>query len=453
MITGCSDKKERPLDPRELTADKEVRERYGKSLGELPTGKLVAISPHNTDIKNEYESAFSLYHAVNYGQKVDIEWRDVGGGSSAILRHLHNVYESSDRSGIDIVWGGGEPNFQRMAEEGILQKMKIARDVLDNIPSTFGGIQMYSPKMQWCGSAVSGFGFLYNSQLLERMKLKPPEKWEDLGDKRFYNLVGLADPMQSGSAAASYEMILQSGGCWISGWAKLLGILGNAKKFYTGAGDATEALPSGEVVISTCIDFYGINLVTKYPETLTYVSPKGQTSFNPDPIGILKNPPNPVLAQRMVDFVLSLRGQALWALSVGHPDGPVRTPLGRQPIRRDFYEKYASVHLPQIVNPYAVGQEMLLDTDLWSISFGVLRQLVWAAAVENLDGLKVAKKRLIDTTFEENRLRLFNRLPENVATREQISKTAEMLRDKKQLDIIVTDWINFFREKYQHVAE
>jgi hypothetical protein len=79
--------------------------------------------------------------------------------------------------------------------------------------------------------------------------------------------------------------------------------------------------------------------------------------------------------------------------------------------------------------------------------------LVWAAAVENLDGLKVAKKRLIDTTFEENRLRLFNRLPENVATREQISKTAEMLRDKKQLDIIVTDWINFFREKYQHVAE
>ena len=121
---------------------------------------------------------------------------------------------------------------------------------------------MYDKEMRWCGSAVSGFGFLYNIDLLERMKLKPPEKWEELGDKRFYDLVGLADPMQSGSAAASYEMIVQSGGSWVSGWAKLLSILSNAKKFYTGAGDAAEALPSGEVAISTCIDFYGINRVS-----------------------------------------------------------------------------------------------------------------------------------------------------------------------------------------------
>lgn len=453
VIPGCGDQKEQPLDPRESAAEKEVRENYGKSLKELPTVKLVVISPHNTDIEDEYESAFSLHHAARYGQKVDIEWRDVGGGSSAILRHLRNVYENSDRSGIDIVWGGGEYNFQRMADEDILQEMKTGRDVLDHVPETFGGLRMVGREMRWCGSAVSGFGFLYNIPLLERMNLRPPEKWEDLGEERFYDLVGLADPMQSGSAAASYEMIVQSGGNWVSGWAKLLDILGNAKKFYTGAGDAAEALPSGEVAISTCIDFYGINRVTKYPGTLKYVSPKGQTSFNPDPIGILKNPPNPVLAQRMVDFVLSLEGQALWALPVGHPDGPVRTPLGRQPIRRDFYEKYAGDYLPQIVNPYAVGQGMTLDVELWSISYGVLRQLVWAAAVENLDGLRAAKKRLIDTGFEANRLERFHRLPENLATRERVADTASLLRDKKQMDIIVTDWVTFFRETYHHVAK
>jgi len=451
--SGCGKKDDHPVDPRVAEADRKVSERHGKPLTELPVVKLVAISPHNTDIENEYESAFSLYHAVEHGEKVDIEWRDVGGGSSAILRHLRNVYENSDRSGIDIVWGGGDYNHLRMAEEGILQGMKIDQDVLKNIPAVFGGVKMYDKEKRWCGSAVSGFGFLYNKQLFERMKLQSPGQWEDLGKPRFYDLVGLADPTQSGSAAASYEMIVQSGGSWEEGWAKLLNILGNAKKFYAGAGDAAEALPSGEVAVSTCIDFYGTNRVAKYPENLVYVSPRGQTSFNPDPIAILKNPPNRILAQRMVDFVLSQNGQALWALPVGHPKGPVQASLGRQPIRKDVYEKYSGELSSTIVNPYALGQGMALDIELWSISYGLLRHLVWAAAVKNLDGLRAAKKKLIETGFDAGRLSEFNKLPDNIVTRQKIKETAKLLRDKKQRDIIVTEWIRYFQDKYRSVAE
>ena len=452
-MPGCSGDEALPDNPRQKETDRIVREKYGRSLAELSTLKLVVISPHNTDIETEYEEAFSLFHAVHYGEKVDIEWRDVGGGGSAILRHLLNVYGSSDRSGIDIVWGGGEPNFQRMAEEGILKKMEIPRDVLDNIPAQLGGIEMYSKKGLWVGSAVSGFGILYNAQLLDRMKLKPPEKWEDLGDQRFYDLIGLADPMQSGSAAAAYGMIVQSGKGWGAGWEKLLQVLGNAKKFYTGSGDAAEALPSGEVAVSTCIDFYGINRVSKYPDTLKYVSPKGQTAFNPDPIAILQNPPHPALAQRMVDFVLSARGQALWALPVGHADGPVRSALGRQPIRKDVYGQYSGQFLPEIVDPYASGQGMDLDTGLWAVSYGVLRQLVWASAVENLEGLRAAKKKLISSGFQINMVKEFNALPENLTTRQRVAETAKLLHDKKQSDIIITDWISYFRDKYKRLTD
>ena len=452
-FTGCGKSNEAKENKRELKADQFIRQKYGKSLDELPVIKLVLISPHNTDIEKEYEEAFSLFHAVTYGEKVDLEWRDVGGGASSILHHLKNVYSASGSSDIDIVWGGGEYNFQMMEKEGILHPMQIPEETLANIPPMLGGIEMVDKNRYWCGSAVSGFGFLYNKSLLDRMKLPYPEKWEDLGSKGFFDLVGLADPTLSGSAAASYEMIMQSGDDWPGGWAKLLSILGNAKKFYAGAGDAAEAIPSGEVAVSTCIDFYGINRVAKYPETLVYVSPKGQTSFNPDPIAVLKNPPHPELARRFVDFVLSKQGQVLWALPAGHPEGPAQFALGRQPIRKDVYSLYAGQFSPMIVNPYAEHQTMAVDTELWATTYGLLRQLVYAAAVKNLDTLKKAKEKLISTEYEAWRLTEFNKLPDNIATVEKLKQTDALLRDKKQQDLIVTDWISFFRKKYKTVAK
>jgi len=413
----------------------------------------VAISPNNTDIEREYEDAFSLHHAVQFGQQVDIDWRDVGGGSSAILRYLENVYSTSDRSGIDVVWGGGEDNFVRLCADGILHKMTIPADVLDNVPAMLGGVKLYDGEHRWCGSAVSGFGFLYNKPLLERLGRQLPALWEDLGDGRFYDLVGLADPTQSGSAANNYEMIVQSGKEWPAGWAKLLSILGNAKKFYAGAGDAADAVPSGEVAVAACIDFYGTIRVSKYPDTLVYVSPKGQTTFTPDPIAILKNPPSPELAQRFVDFVLSLEGQAMWALPAGSPGGPVRSQLGRQPIRKDVYEKYAGRLPPAIVNPYTAGQGMQVDVQLWSASFDVLKQLVGAAAVRNRNGLRAAKKTLIDTGFEPQRLAEFIALPENVSSRNKLDEVARQLRDDKQAEIVTSGWVEFFRQKYERVSK
>jgi len=453
LVASCAKRGGQQTDPRAVEADKQVQQKYGKSLAELETVKLIAISPHNTDIENEYEAAFSLQHAVEFGQKVDIDWRDVGGGSTAILRHLRNVYSNSDTSGIDIVWGGGDYNFQRLAEEGILQPMEISDDVLANVPEMFGGHNMFDPQHRWCGSAVSGFGVLYNKPLLERLKIEPPKQWEDLASPQFYGLVGLTDPTQSGSAASSYQMIVQSGKDWPSGWAKLLAILGNAKKFYSGAGDAAEAVPSGEVALSTCIDFYGTLRVVRYPDTIVYVSPKGQTSFGPDPIAILRNPPNGLVAQRLVNFVLSRPGQALWALLPGTPDGPARVELGRQPIRRDVYEHYAGKLSSMIVNPYASGESMAIDTRLWSDSFSVLRKLVWAAAVKNRDGLRAAKKKLIETSFDADRLAEFNKLPEDAADRKGLGQLSTKLRDKKQADIIITGWISFFRDKYKRTSQ
>ena len=67
--------------------------------------------------------------------------------------------------------------------------------------------------------------------------------------------------------------------------------------------------------------------------------------------------------------------------------------------------------------------------------------------------MKAAKERLIKTNNDPALVALFNRLPDNVATREAVAETNRMLADRKQRDIIVTDWVAYFRDQYEQVAE
>ena len=96
---------------------------------------------------------------------------------------------------------------------------------------------------------------------------------------------------------------------------------------------------------------------------------------------------------------------------------------------------------------------MNIDSKVWDASYGLLRQLVWAAAVRNLDGLKTAKQKLIKSNLDEGLVKEFNTLPQNVSTIEKVAETAELLRDAKKSDIIVTDWIRFFKDKYDRITD
>ncbi len=452
---GCSGEEETPVasERREKIAAA-VREKHGRSFEDLPEVTLVVISPNNRNIEREFAEAFSLHHALEHGQRVAVDYRDISGGGNAILDNLRKTYSGSREkvksAGIDVVWGGGEDNFMKMTDEGILQPMTIPEGFRENVPAVFGGLPMVDPNNHWAGTAISAFGILYNKGMLDRLKLPHPRTWDELGEAKYFDLVVLADPTQSSSAAAVNEMVVQSGKDWPDGWAKLLDILGNAKKFFTGASDAANAVTS-IAPIATCIDFYGSMRVSRHPDQLAYVSPAGQTALTPDPIGILRNPPHPELAQRFVNFVLSRRGQALWALPVGAQDGPVNKPLFRTPIRRDVFTAYKGKLLGGISDPFASGQEMKLDLQMRNVRFGLLRHLVRAAALDNRELLKRARKALIESKHEARRAKLFYALPPNVRTREQIEQIAPQLLDETARDRIVTGWSTFFREQYRKV--
>lgn len=451
LVCGCGPVGGPQPAPNADAVDAAVREKWGRGLAELPVKKLVLVSPHNENIQKEYAWAFSNHCAVEKGFRVEFEWRDVGGGSSTIRDYLLNVYSRADSSGVDIVWGGGEPNFRALADAGVLSPVTLPDATLSAIPAQFGGVALYDSDSRWFGSAVSGFGFLYNQPRLLQAGLPLPATWDDLARPEFHGVIALADPTQSGSIAAVYEMIVQGESSWPEGWAKLLLILANAKQFYDGAGDAANAPLVGDALVAACIDFYGALRVEQAPDALVYVSPQGQTAFTPDPIAKLRNPPNPELADAFIEFVLSRRGQALLALPVGHADGPLRNVLGRQPVRRDVYEAYAGQFLSWIVNPYQAGNEMVIDPELQQVRYNVLRQLVRAAAIDNRDGLRAAYSRLIESNLPQNAMNRFARLPDNVDTIEEVRTIAEALNDPKAAERIITEWQLFFRDKYETV--
>lgn len=479
-LAGCRSSARLPDDQRTRDCDTQVRAKWGKGLDDLPRVRLDIISPHNEHIQREYAWAFSLWHAIQYGQTVEVVWRDVGGGGSTIQQYLEKTYEGGGTSDVDVLWGGGDLTFNRLlgSPHSILVPLDLAADVLDNIPQSLHGQDFYGLKkddqkdsggqdrplarrsIYWVGSALSGFGFLVNTGMMRKCRIDQPQKWEDLGDDSLTDLLVLADPGQSGSVASTYLNIVKTAPTWSEGWAKLVMVLSNAKRISDSAGAAANAPVLGDALVASCIDFYGLMRVAEAPDELSYVSPEGQTTFGSDPIGILRGAPHPAIAERFVNFVMSAQGQALWAVRVGSEHGPVRNVLGRQPIRKDVYATYADRLAPSIVNPYQAGMAMAVVPQMNRINFGVFRNLVVAAAVDNTDYMRAARRRLNELARDPSaqdeyrrRLAIFTSLPADADAIAKMGAVADRTKDLVGQYEVARSWRDFFRHNFQEVAK
>ena len=76
---------------------------------------------------------------------------------------------------------------------------------------------LYDPEQFWIGTALSGFGVVYNRDLTRELLGKSDlTSFRDLTDPRLAGWVALADPRQSGSITTSMDAIL-SGFGWEEG--------------------------------------------------------------------------------------------------------------------------------------------------------------------------------------------------------------------------------------------
>lgn len=388
--------------------------REGSRAGER---RLIVVTPHVQQIRVEFGRAFREWHAAHYPEDppVSVDFRSPGG-TSEILRLLQAQYNGAiadgriapDGScppgtiGFDLMFGGGAYEHGRLAAgEGVriigadgsqaALPMSVpagfdAEQIAAWFPVDRVGTQpLWHPEQRWIGTALSSFGIVYNRPLVLGLLGKERiETFDDLGDPRLAGWVAMADPRQSGSLSTTLDAILSSYG-WEEGWRLLRRIAANSRTFVASSARPPLDVSQGEAAAALAIDFYGraqaqaILRPGQNPDEgrVGYIDPAGSVYIDPDPISILRGGPDPELARRFVEFVMSREGQALWqfrsqrtlaadpalprppATADGRALGPREYELRRLPVLPSMYdpERGDLEFMIDRVDPFAIATD------------------------------------------------------------------------------------------------
>lgn len=390
--------------------------------------KLVIVTPHVEQIRSEFGGAFARWYERTQGSSVTVDWR-APGGTADIMKQLESTLEAAAKNGqiddagvakpgsagFDLFFGGGSFEHGKMKEE---RKVRLSSGKTITFrmgqPANFekrtlvgwygeknkiGEQNLYDPEQYWIGTALSGFGIVYNRDVLSRLGLSEPRSFGDLCDYRMFNMVALADGRQSGSVTTTYDSIMNKEG-WDKGWRTLREMCGNARYFASSSTKPPIDVSQGEAAAGMAIDFYGRSQAQMLmkpgvdPKSVRvgYVDPEGAVYIDADPCSILNGTSNFDLAKKFIEFCLTEEAQALWQFHAiadmaskrpertferwstdvgvqGVPQseypktadgflmGPREYELRRMPIRPVMYEKYAALMVDQ-TNPFKIASDV-----------------------------------------------------------------------------------------------
>ena len=430
--------------------------------------RVVILSPHNETIRQEYGEAFAAHWKKTTGRTLYVDWR-TPGGTSEIRMVLDAGFKAAAETGhagigVDVFFGGGEPDFSGQAKMGRLVPLRVFRTHPElfahdgPIPETFTGERYFPPKPKpapvwastrkmlgilwrmfnqpdpdpvWVGTCTSQFGICYNPDVLKRLKLTPPTTWRDLGDPGYAGTLALADPTKSGSVARAFELLVQGeilrrlkeqpepreaaiAAGWVAGLQLIQRLAANARYFTDSASKIPQDVGQGNAAAGMCIDFYGRSYAAELTSRsgnprVVWIAPQHGTTLSVDPVGVLKGAPHMNVAQCFVEFCLSPEGQILWFGKPGTPNGPKERALYRTPIRRDMYtpDILANSTMPDI-RPYEDPGNFTYQKGLTGASFNTLRQLVKVMCIDSHEEMKSAWLAMRDAGMPADALAVFS---------------------------------------------
>ena len=436
------------------------------SLSAAAEARLVIVSPHNRDILVAFEEGFRAWHEEQFGYVVDLDYRNVGG-TGDVVKTLGDFYgQVKKQHGGELpppeevqppyhmAWGGGDYEFDVNLEGfDALQAVEYDAELLKAAfpERDLAGINLYDNDddgIHWVGVCLSSFGLVYSPYLYEQLELNPPQTWTDLTRPELHDMLVLADPGKSGSAAVAYVMVLQramadaeeaflaDGGeedtpaydeavaaGWEKGMADLLLIAANARYFTDGAQAVPAEVSHGNAAAGTAIDFYGrVEVETVGEERIRYVVPPAATAVTPDPIAVCYGTTGDDLthAKRFIEFLLTPEGQAIWIKAAGTPGGPRDRALRRTPIRRDVFAD--KTDWTDTNDPFTESGGFN-QRGAWMAEFTETRtvwQAAWIEASDALDAAYSAVLNVKDDAAREQLLADLSRLPITWADVKQI---------------------------------
>jgi ABC-type Fe3+ transport system substrate-binding protein len=448
---------------------------------------LIVITANNESIRFEFGRAFRE-HMAGQGRDVEIDWRSPGGAAeiartlasefaASFERHwrqdLHRRWtaeiaagfsqpvppgasgdvadarraflESDAGADVDVVFGGGSPEFVKYAAAGrVVDSGIMARrpDLFGpgGIPAELGGETFWDREGRWVGACLSSFGICYNRDALGRLGIaEPPASWRAVAEPAFHGQVALADPTKSSTSGKAIEMIVQkqmsdarrraeargsAGDAALDdaakreGWTAAMRLLrrlgGNARYFADQSTKIPLDVAAGDAAVGMCIDYYGrfqaeAAAEAGRPGRVGFVTARGETSINPDPIALLRGAPHRELAIEFIEFVLSDEGQKLWSFRRGVPGGPERYALRRLPIVPHLYDHaFDAYRADPEERPYDEARDFTYHRAWTGPLFGALNFVVRAMCVDPERELQDATAALIAAGFPPEATALFD---------------------------------------------
>ena len=205
----------------------------------------------------------------------------------------------------DVVYYGVSFGIQAVSAD-VVSAYKPAH--WDEIPAG-----MKDPAGKWVALHSGTMGFMVNVDALGGAPV--PRSWDDLLKPEYKGMVGYLDPASAFVGYAAAVAVNQAKGGSLHdftpaiNWFKAL----QRNQPIVPKQTAYARLISGEIPILIDYDFNAYRARYKDHANVEFVIPSEGTVTVPYVISLVKNAPHPANGKKVIDFVLSDAGQAIWA--------------------------------------------------------------------------------------------------------------------------------------------
>jgi ABC-type Fe3+ transport system substrate-binding protein len=270
--------------------------------------ELVLITPVSKFIHDAALKAFAEYAKQKWG--ITVKVNALAAGTPVAYGR---IVEWKGKPEVDIFWGGESALFDKLADQKLMAKLELPKDVWDTIPATIGKpkpIFLKDPKGFWTGTALEPYGAVYHPRLLQRLGVPAPKDWDDLLNPKLKGNIAQCAPNRSSSSHATYEVILQQFGDE-KGWEWLKRLAANTGIFTARSRDVPSVVAKGEFAAGFAVPSYMAFEERLAGFDIKYLAPK-TAWITPEPMGVLAGAKHPKAAQAFVEFLLTERGQKVF---------------------------------------------------------------------------------------------------------------------------------------------